>query len=168
MDRIFRYLSGIGLLFYLSILLWNIIEKPAVLPIEVEEMNGIFIRWLILTFSIIISSYLLEGIQVSGFISAFFAAAILGILNAFFRPILLILTLPINILSLGLFTFVINAVMLLMVSGVIPGFYVNGFWSAVLGSLFISLVSWSLTSFINERGSIQYIDLRKDGNNRWK
>ena len=131
-------------------------------------MNGIFIRWLILTFSIIISSYLLEGIQVSGFISAFFAAAILGILNAFFRPILLILTLPINILSLGLFTFVINAVMLLMVSGVIPGFYVNGFWSAVLGSLFISLVSWSLTSFINERGSIQYIDLRKDGNNRWK
>ena len=168
MDRIFRYLSGIGLLFYLSILLWNITEKPAVLPIEVEEMNGIFIRWLILTFSIIISSYLLEGIQVSGFISAFFAAAILGILNAFFRPILLILTLPINILSLGLFTFVINAVMLLMVSGVIPGFYVNGFWSAVLGSLFISLVSWSLTSFINERGSIQYIDLRKDGNNRWK
>ena len=131
-------------------------------------MNGIFIRWLILTFSIIISSYLLEGIQVSGFISAFFAAAILGILNAFFRPILLVLTLPINILSLGLFTFVINAVLLLMVSGVIPGFDVNGFWSAVAGSLFISLVSWSLTSFINERGTIQYIDLRKGGDNRWK
>ena len=89
-------------------------------------MYGIFIRWLILTFSIIISSYLLEGIQVSGFISAFFAAAILGILNAFFRPVLFILTLPINILSLGLFTFVIYAVMLLMVSGVIPGFNVNG------------------------------------------
>lgn len=131
-------------------------------------MNGIFIRWLILTFSIIISSYLLEGIQVSGFISAFFAAAILGILNAFFRPILLVLTLPINILSLGLFTFVINAVLLLMVSGVIPGFDVNGFWSAVAGSLFISLVSWSLTSFINERGTIQYIDLRKGEDNRWK
>ena len=131
-------------------------------------MNGIFIRWLILTFSIIISSYLLEGIQVSGFISAFFAAAILGILNAFFRPILLVLTLPINILSLGLFTFVINAVLLLMVSGVIPGFDVDGFWSAVAGSLFISLVSWSLTSFINERGTIQYIDLRKGGDNRWK
>lgn len=126
-------------------------------------MNGIFIRWLILTFSIIASAYLLEGIQVSGFISAFFAAAILGILNAFFRPILFILTLPINILSLGLFTFVINAVMLLMVSGVIPGFEVSGFWSAVFGSLFISLVSWALTSFINERGTIQYIDLGKGG-----
>ncbi len=131
-------------------------------------MNGILIRWLILTFSIIASAYLLDGIQVSGFISAFFAAAILGILNAFFRPILFILTLPINILSLGLFTFVINAVMLLMVSGMMPGFEVNGFWSAVFGSLFISLVSWALTSFINERGTIQYIDLRKGGGNRWK
>jgi putative membrane protein len=131
-------------------------------------MNGIFVRWLILTFSIITSSYLLEGIQVGGFIPAFFAAAILSILNAFFRPVLLILTLPINILSLGLFTFVINAVMLLMVSGMIPGFYVNGFWSAVVGSLVISLVSWSLTSFINERGTIQYIGLRKRGDNPWK
>ena len=131
-------------------------------------MNGILIRWLILTFSIIASAYLLDGIQVSGFISAFFAAAILGILNAFFRPILFILTLPINILSLGLFTFVIIAVMLLMVSGMMPGFEVNGFWSAVFGSLFISLVSWALTSFINERGTIQYIDLRKRGDNRWK
>lgn len=131
-------------------------------------MNGIFIRWLILTFSIIVSAYLLEGIQVSGFISAFFAAAILGILNAFFRPILFILTLPINILSLGFFTFVINAAMLLMVSGVIPGFDVNGFWPAVFGSLLISLVSWALTSFINEKGTIQYIDLKKGGDNRWR
>ena len=131
-------------------------------------MNGIFIRWLVLTFSIIISSYLLEGIQVTGFISAFFAAAILGILNAFFRPILLILTLPINILSLGLFTFVINAVLLMMVSGVISGFYVDGFGSAIIGSLFISLVSWGLNSFINERGTIQYIDFRKDHDNRWR
>ena len=131
-------------------------------------MNGIVVRWLILTFSIIITSYLLEGIQVNGFVSAFFAAAILGILNAFFRPILFILTLPINILSLGLFTFVINAVMLMMASGLISGFYVDGFWSAVFGSLFISLVSWGLNSFINERGTIQYIDLRKGRNNRWR
>lgn len=111
---------------------------------------------------------MLEGIQVSGFVSAFFAAAMLGILNAFFRPILLILTLPINILSLGLFTFVINAAMLMMASGVISGFYVAGFWSAVVGSLFISLVSWGLNSFINERGTIQYIDLKKGQDDRWK
>jgi len=131
-------------------------------------MKGIFLRWLILTFAIIITSYLIDGIQVSGFLSAFFAAAILGILNAFFRPILLILTLPVNILSLGLFTFVINAIVLMMVSGVISGFQVYGFWSAVFGSLVISLVSWLLTSFISERGTVQYIDLKNVGNNRWK
>ncbi|MGA7145764.1 MAG: phage holin family protein [Desulfobacterales bacterium] len=131
-------------------------------------MKGIFLRWLILTFSIIATSYLIDGIQVSGFVSAFFAAAILGILNAFFRPILFILTLPVNILSLGLFTFVINALMLMMVSGVIPGFEVSGFWSAVFGSLLISLVSWLLTSFINERGTVQYIDLKNVGGSRWE
>ena len=131
-------------------------------------MRGLFLRWLILTFSIIATSYLIDGIQVSGFLSAFFAAAILGILNAFFRPILLILTLPVNILSLGLFTFVINAVMLMMVSGIISGFKVYGFWSAVFGSLLISLVSWLLTSFISERGTVQYIDLKNVGDNRWE
>ena len=131
-------------------------------------MRGLFLRWLILTFSIIATSYLIDGIQISGFLSAFSAAAILGILNAFFRPILLILTLPVNILSLGLFTFVINAIVLMMVSGVISGFEVSGFWSAMFGSLLISLVSWLLTSFIRERGTVQYIDLKNVGGNRWE
>ncbi len=90
-------------------------------------MNGFVFRWIILTVAILVTSYLMDGIHVSGFFSAFFAAAILGILNAFFRPILLVLTLPINILSLGLFTFVLNAVLLMIVSGVIPGFDVYGF-----------------------------------------
>ena len=126
-------------------------------------MRGILIRWLILTVAIITASYLLDGISVSGFFSAFFTAAILGILNAFFRPILFIITLPINIMTLGLFTFVINAMMLMMASGVISGFEVSGFWSAVLGSLLISIVSWILTSFINERGTVKYIDLKNVG-----
>ena len=122
-------------------------------------MNGILLRWLTLTGAVIATSYLLNGIRVSGFFSALFAAAILGILNAFFRPLALLLTLPINILSLGLFTFVINALMLKMASGVIPGFDVYGFWSAIWGSLLISIISWILNSFINERGSLTYIDL---------
>ncbi|MDY6790358.1 MAG: phage holin family protein [Thermodesulfobacteriota bacterium] len=131
-------------------------------------MKGIFLRWLTLTAAIIATSYLLAGIQVSGFFSAFFAAAILGILNAFFRPLLLLLTLPLNVLTLGLFTFVINAVMLLMASGVITGFQVHGFWSAVFGSLLISLISWLLTSFIGNRGTVDYIDLKNVGGNRWE
>ncbi|MCK4788738.1 MAG: phage holin family protein [Desulfobacteraceae bacterium] len=131
-------------------------------------MKGIFTRWLILTGAIMFASYLLDGIRVSSFFSAFFAAAMLGILNAFFRPIVIILTLPINLLSLGLFTFVINALMLKMASGVISGFDVYGFWSAVFGSLVISVVSWLLSSFINERGTVEYIDLKHKGGNRWE
>lgn len=129
---------------------------------------GIFVRWLVLTGSIMAASYLMDGIHVNGFFSAFFAAAILGILNAFFRPILLILTLPINIITLGLFTFVLNAILLMMVSGVISGFDVYGFWSAVFGSLLISLVSWLLTSFIGKRGRVQYIDLKRRDGKRWE
>ena len=130
-------------------------------------MRGVFVRWLVLTGAIIVASYILEGIEVRGFFSAFFAAAILGVLNAFFRPIIIILTLPINLLTLGLFTFVINALMLQMASGVISGFYVHGFWSAVFGSLLISIVSWLLSSFISERGDVQYIDLKYKGGDRW-
>lgn len=131
-------------------------------------MRGIALRWLTLTGAILLASYMLEGIRVSGFMSAVGAAAILGILNAFFRPIALILTLPINILSLGLFTFVINAVMLKMASGVIGGFEVYGFWPAVFGALIISLVSWLLNMFINDRGEVDVIDLRHKGGNRWE
>jgi len=131
-------------------------------------MKGIVIRWLILTAAIMFASYVIDGIQVKGFFTALFAAAILGILNAFFRPILIILTLPINILSLGLFTFIINAMLLKMASGVISGFQVYGFWSAVFGSLLISLVSWALSSFINEQGRMEYIDLKKKDGNRWE
>ena len=131
-------------------------------------MKGIFIRWLILTAAIMFASYVLDGIRVKGFFTALFAAAILGILNAFFRPILIILTLPINILSLGLFTFIINALLLKMASGVISGFEVYGFWSAVFGSLLISLVSWALSSFINEQGRMEYIDLKKKDGDRWE
>lgn len=131
-------------------------------------MKGVFVRWLTLTVAIIVASYLLDGIHVSGFFSAFFAAAVLGILNAFFRPIAIILTLPLNILTLGFFTFVINAFMLMMASGVIPGFEVYGLWSAVFGSFLISVVSWLLNSFISGQGEVEYIDLKHKGGNKWE
>ncbi|MFH1241073.1 MAG: phage holin family protein [Pseudomonadota bacterium] len=124
-------------------------------------MKGLLVRWLVLTVAIIFASYLISGIHVSGFFSALFAAAILGILNVFFRPILLIFTLPINIMTLGLFTFVINALILKMASGVISGFEVHGFWAAVFGALVISAFNWILNSVINERGRVVYIDLKR-------
>jgi putative membrane protein len=135
---------------------------------EETAMKGLLIRWLILTVAIMVAAHLIEGIEVKGFWSAFLAAAILGVLNALFRPILIILTLPINILTLGLFTFVINAVLIMMVSGVIGGFEVHGFWSAFLGSLVISLVSWLLSSFISDQGRVGYVDLRKRQDGKWE
>jgi putative membrane protein len=143
-------------------------------PGGVQTMQGILARWLILTAAILVTSYVMQGIEVENFFSAFLAAAVLGILNVFFRPILLILTLPINILSLGLFTFVINALLLMMASGVISGFVVRGFWSAVFGSLLISVVSWVLNSLLNrrkkeeEREKDGFIDLERKKGDRWE
>ncbi len=131
-------------------------------------MKWLLLRWFMLAASIMFASYLIDGIIVSGFFSAFFTAAILGILNTFFRPVIIILTLPINIISLGLFTFVINALLLKMASGVISGFEVYGFWPAVIGSLVISIVSWFLNSFFNEKGRAEeHIEMRKRGD-RWE
>ncbi|MBW1940612.1 MAG: phage holin family protein [Deltaproteobacteria bacterium] len=131
-------------------------------------MIEIFIRWVFLTGAVIIVSYMMDGISVSGFFPAFFAAAVLGILNAFLRPILIILTLPINMLSFGLFTFVVNAFMLQMASGIISGFEVRGFWSAVFGSILISFFNWLLNSFIIEHGSVKYVDIKYRRGNRWE
>lgn len=131
-------------------------------------MKGLLIRWLTVTGAIAVAAYLLDGIHVSGFLAAFWAAAILGILNAFFRPIALILTLPINILSLGFFTFVINAAMLKMASSLISGFDVHGFWTAIFGSLIVSTVSFGINVFIGEKGEVDTIELHHRGGNRWE
>lgn len=144
-----------------------VLQRNARNDIERIAMAGIFIRWIILTVAVIAAAYAIDGIHMSGFFSAFFAAAVLGILNAVLRPILILLTLPINILSLGLFTFIINAFLLKMVSGVIPGFDIRGFLPAVLGALVISLVSWLLNSLISDRGRVEFIELRKRGD-RWE
>lgn len=130
-------------------------------------MRGLFIRWLILTAAIYLAARFIDGIEVQGFVPAFLAAAALGVLNALLRPVLIILTLPLNILTLGLFTFVINALLLKMASGVISGFEVHGFWPALFGALIISLVSWLLSSFISDRGRVEVIDLKRKGGNRW-
>jgi putative membrane protein len=142
-------------------------------------ITGLLLRWLILTAAILAAAYLLSGIEVRDFLSAFLAAAVLGILNAVLRPLLILLTLPLNILSLGLFTFVINALLLKMASGLIPGFEVHGFWTALAGALIITLVSGLLNALIGKeqgrRGpgsqtqshGDNVIDLKRRGDDRW-
>ncbi len=103
-------------------------------------------RLIIHMVAILIISYLLPGvIRVDGVWAALVAAFILGIVNVVIRPILIFLTLPITILTLGLFLLVINGLMLWLVSAIVKGFQVNGFWGAVFGSILISIVSWVLS-----------------------
>ena len=130
-------------------------------------MKGLLLRWLILTLAILAAAYLLQGIEVRSFTAALFAAAILGILNAFLRPLLLLLTLPLNLLTLGLFTFVVNALMLLLTDKLSSGLQVHGFWAAIFGSLIVSAVSWLLTSMISDDGHVEVIALKRRGDGRW-
>jgi putative membrane protein len=112
-------------------------------------MRRILFKWLINALALLVTTYLVKGIQVTGASALFLAAALLGILNVLIRPILIILTLPINILTLGLFTLIINGSMLWFVSQVIKGFIIQGFWPAVIGALIISLVSWVMNGLIH-------------------
>ncbi len=97
-------------------------------------------NWLISALAIFVTALILPGIRV-GVVSALVTAVVLGLLNAFIKPIIVILTLPVNIVTLGLFTFVINAVIILLAGAIVPGFQVSGFWSALLFSIVLSFVS---------------------------
>ena len=98
--------------------------------------------------ALMIVAYLLPGVSVTGFIGALVAAFVLGIVNAILRPILIILTLPIQIVTLGLFTFVINAVLFYWVGHWGIGLVVNGFWPAFWGAIVLAVVSFLLSSLL--------------------
>lgn len=100
---------------------------------------------LISTVAVVIGSYLIPGIQVDGFIVAIVVAFIIGLFNAFLKPILVILTIPATFFTLGLFLFVIDAVIILLAGRLINGFVVEGFWPALFFSMVIGLISWLLT-----------------------
>jgi len=101
----------------------------------------ILINWIISSLAILASAYLLPGVSVDSLIAALTAAIVLGLANAILKPILILLTLPINFLSMGLFTLVINAALVMLTAYIVPGFLVTGFWWAVLLGLILSLVS---------------------------
>jgi len=107
---------------------------------------NIIINWIIMAIAVVVSAYLLPGVTLSGFGAALLAALVLGLINVFVKPFLLLLTLPINILTLGLFTLVINALVIMMVSAIVPGFHVSGFWYALLFSVVLSIVLWLINS----------------------
>ena len=108
----------------------------------------LLVKWLVMAVSVLLAAYLIPGVRVSGFFSALWVALFMGIVNVLIRPFLILITLPINILTLGLFTFVINAVLILLASSVIKGFEVSGFWVAMLFSIILSVVNYVLTHLL--------------------
>ncbi len=106
--------------------------------------------WILNAVTLLIVAYILPGITVASFWSAMIAALVLGLINMLVKPILILLTLPITIVTLGLFLLVINALMFWLAGSLLKGFQVNGFWWAVGGALFYSVISGFLTSLIQQ------------------
>ncbi|MDO9534651.1 MAG: phage holin family protein [Bacillota bacterium] len=109
-------------------------------------MGGWLKRWILNIASIVLAAYLIKGFDVT-ILGAIFGSLTLGIINAIIRPVIIFLTIPINILTLGIFTLVINGLMLWMTSTVVKGFDITGFWTAVISALVLSILSF-LISFI--------------------
>jgi putative membrane protein len=109
---------------------------------------SLIIRWIINAVALMLVSYLFQSIEVSSFAAALVAALVLGLVNAVIRPILILITLPINVLTLGLFTLVINALLFWFVASFLEGFEVAGFWSAFWGALTYSIISFVISMLV--------------------
>ena len=122
------------------------------------------INWFLYALAIGITAYILPGVHLNGIFAALVTAAILGLVNGILRPVLFIFTLPLTILTLGLFTFVLNALMVLLAAAIVQGFNVDGFWWAVLFSLILSVVVYLLGEATEppER-TVRYVRQRPDG-----
>lgn len=107
-------------------------------------MFALFLKWIGLALAMMFVGWIVPGITISNFVTALIAAAVIALVNIFIKPVLVFLTLPINILTLGIFILVINALLFMFVAYLVPGVEVNGFWSAFLGALILSILSLGL------------------------
>jgi putative membrane protein len=108
----------------------------------------LIVHWLINAAALFVLPYIMSSIQVKDFVTALVVALVLGLVNAFIRPILILLTLPVTILTLGFFILVINALLFWAVASFLEGFHVAGFWSAFWGAIVYSLVSWAVAALL--------------------
>ena len=131
-------------------------------------MEGFLIRAVVVGIGLWLASKIVPGVDFNTTGTLVAAALLLGIVNAFVRPIIIILTLPITLLTLGLFLLVINALMILLVAWFLPGFLVAGFWSAIFAAIVVSLTSWVMSGWIGPRGRVEVITVRDSGGRgRW-
>jgi putative membrane protein len=124
-------------------------------------MLGIILRTLITGLGIWLAAYLVPGVHAGSAGALLWAAIALGLINAFVRPVLVLLTLPFTILTLGLFLLLLNAAMLNLAGWFVDGFEVEGFWSAVFGAIVVSLVSGLCSRFIGPRGNYELLVIRR-------
>lgn len=124
------------------------------------DIKNYVIRWLINAVGLLIVSKLMASIEIDGILTAVVAAAVIGVINIFLRPILIILTLPINILSLGLFTLVINGLIFYFVGSIVEGFHVTGYLAAFLGALILSIINVLATFLIGMGKGKAFIHIR--------
>lgn len=117
-------------------------------------MRGILLKWAINSVAIFIVAHIIRGIEVTNPLVVVVVAFVLGLLNTFLRPLLLLIALPLNILTLGLFTFFINGFLFYLASKIVKGFTITGFWTAFFGALIFSIISFFLSLFINKDGRI--------------
>ncbi len=111
----------------------------------------LLLTWLINAVALLALPYVFSSINVDSFLTALLVAVVLGFINSIIRPIFVILTLPVTILTLGLFIFVINGLLFWAVGSFWPGFHVEGFWSGVFGAIVYSVISWALSSILMPR-----------------
>ena len=121
---------------------------------------GFLLRVVANALAIFLAAAIVPGIEIRGVLAALGAGLVLGLVNAVVRPILVLLTLPLTLVTLGLFLFVLNGLCLLLTSLLVKGFEVHGFWAAVFGALIVSVASWLLTAFVSDRGRIVVITRR--------
>ena len=125
-------------------------------------MQGILLRTLITMLGLYLASVLVPGVQIAGTASFILAAILLGLVNAFIRPIAFVLTLPITIVTLGLFLLVLNAAMFGLVAAMLDGFVVSGFWSALFGALIVGITSTIASWCIGPDGRYEVYVIRRD------
>lgn len=113
-------------------------------------MLNFLLTWLLATVALIITAYLVPGVAVTSFVGAAIASIVIGLVNATVKPVLTILTLPITILTLGLFLLVVNGISLSLAAYFTPGLSIDGFWPAVIGAIVLSLISSFLSGFAKE------------------
>jgi putative membrane protein len=111
----------------------------------------LLLQWLINALALLALPYIFTSITVDSFVTALIVAVVLALINTLIRPLLVLLTLPVTILTLGLFIFVINGLLFWAVGSFVPGFHVAGFWAGVFGAIVYSVISWALSALIPKK-----------------